>query len=106
MISLIQILTENAFKLTSTTPPKVFGVRKAVYKNKDGLVVNVLHSDYSQSMRTGSSLNGYSSVWEGDNFLDDIEFKGENHVQKATKHLLKKYNIIHDPSKLKKYQGK
>jgi hypothetical protein len=106
MIKIESLLFENAFKLISTKPPQVFGMRKAVYKSKDGTTVSVVHSDYSRSMRTGSALNGYSSVWEGNNFIDDVEFKGENHVEKATKYLLKKYGITHDVSKLKKYQSK
>jgi len=105
MIKLTDLLFENTFKLASTKPPKSFGVRKAIYKNKDGKIISVIHSDYSSAMRTGSATNGYSSVWEGDNILNSKDFKGDNHVNKAIKYLNKIYGIIHDPSKLEKYKG-
>jgi len=105
MIKLTDLLFENNFKLTSTKPPKVFGVRKAIYKNKDGKTVTVVHNDYSQSMRRGSTVDGYSSIWEDDSVFNSKDFKGDNHINKAIKYLEKTYGIIHDPSKSEKYKG-
>ena len=102
---------ELSYKLSSTSPAKIIGVKNAVYKSKSGEVIHVSHSKFSSEMRRGSTLGGYSTVIQvpkgGNIFNPTVEktFKGDGHEQKAVRFLKKSYGIEHDHRSLKEFKG-
>lgn len=97
----------NQWTTVSTNPPDAYGVKRAVYQNKTGDRITVVHSRHSESMHRGSSLSGYSRVTYNargnTSFLtptNEKTFKGEDHSEKAAK-FLSRFGIRHDAGKLK-----
>lgn len=109
---------KSAYRLKTNKPPTAHGLRRALYADRDGNSVSVVHSDYSPAMQTGRALGGYSEVlfvlatnldrFGKPNFIAaDAErrYTGDGHEAKAVRYLKKQYGIEHDPAQLKKYSG-